>query len=34
MMKNKEDNDLWGLEDDEYNLKFTLDWSIRMERFP
>ena len=33
-MKDKEDDDVWGLEDDEHSLKFTLNWSIRMEGFP
>ena len=34
-MRNKEDDDVWGLEDD-YKLspKFTFDQSIRIEGFP
>ena len=28
-----EDDDVWGLEDDKYSLEFTLDQSIRIERF-
>ena len=27
-------NKVWSLEDDEYSLEFTFDWSIRMEKFP
>ena len=34
MMSDKEDNDVWGLKDDEYSLEFTLDRSIRIEKFP
>ena len=34
MMKNEEDVDVWDLENDEQSLEFTLDWSIRTERFP
>ena len=33
MTKDKEDDDVWGLEDDEHSLEFTFDWSIRMEGF-
>ena len=35
MTRNEEDDDIFGLEDDdELSLEFTFDWSIRMERFP
>ena len=34
MMKEKEDDNVWGLKDDEYNIKFTFDWNIKMEGFP
>ena len=34
MIKDKEDDDVWAMEDDEYSLEFILDWSIRMEGFP
>ena len=28
------DDDIWSLENDEYSLGFTFDWSIRMEGIP
>ena len=34
MMRDKEDDDVRGLEDDEHGLEFTFDRSIKMERFP
>ena len=34
MTRNKEDDDVWSLEDNEHSLEFTLDQSIRMEGFP
>ena len=34
MTKDKEDDDIWSLEDDEYSLEFTLDQSIKIEGFP
>ena len=33
MTKDKEDDDLWGLEDDKHSLEFTFDRSIRMKGF-
>ena len=33
MIKDKENDNIWGLKDDEYSLEFTFDWSIRMEGF-
>ena len=32
-MRDKEDDNIWALEDDEYNLEFILDWSIKMKEF-
>ena len=35
MTRDKEDDDICGLEDDDkLSLEFTFDWSIRMEEFP
>ena len=34
MTRDKEDNDIWSLEDDEYSLEFNFDWSIRIKGFP
>ena len=34
MTRDEEDDDIWGLKDDEHSLEFTFDWSIRMEEFP
>ena len=34
MIKEKEDDNVWGLKNDEYNLEFTFDRSIKMEKFP
>ena len=34
MMKNKKDDDIQALEDDDHSLEFTLDQSIRMKGFP
>ena len=35
MTRDKEDSDLWSLEnDDKLNLVFTFDQSIRIEGFP
>ena len=36
MMRDEEDNDIWGLEDDDdkLSLEFTFDQNIRMEGFP
>ena len=31
-MRDKEDDDVWGLKDDKRNLEFIFDWSIKMER--
>ena len=31
MMRDKEDNDTWGVENDEHSLEFTFDQSIKME---
>ena len=33
MTKDKEDDDIWGLKNDEYSLEFTFNWSIRIEEF-
>ena len=33
MTRDKEDDNVWSLEDNEYSLEFTFDWSIRMEGF-
>ena len=33
MMRDKEDDDIWSLEDDEYSLEFIFDRSIKMEEF-
>ena len=33
-MRDEEDDDVWGLEDDEHGLEFTFDWSIKIEGFP
>ena len=32
--KNKEDNDVWILDNNEYSLEFTFDWNIKMKGFP
>ena len=32
-MRDKEDNDIWSLEDDKHSLEFTFDQNIRMEGF-
>ena len=34
MTRNKEDDDIWSLENIEYSLELIFDWSIRMEKFP
>ena len=34
MPKDKEDDNVCDLEDDELSLEFTFDWSIKMEEFP
>ena len=35
MIKDEEDDDVWGREDDnKLSLEFIFDWSIRMEGFP
>ena len=34
MTRNKEDDNVRGLEDDKYSLEFTFDWSIKIEEFP
>ena len=33
MTKDKKNDDIWSLEDNKCSLKFTFDWSIRIEEF-
>ena len=33
MTKDKEDDDIWSLEDNEYSLEFILNWNIRIKGF-
>ena len=32
-MRDEENDDVWGLKDDEHSLEFTFNRNIRMERF-
>ena len=34
MIRCEKDDNVWGLKDDEYSLKFTFNQNIRMEEFP
>ena len=34
MTRDKEDDDIWGLKDNKYNLEFIFNRKIRMEEFP
>ena len=34
MTRDEEDDNVWGLEDGEHSLEITLEWNIRIERFP
>ena len=33
MTRDKQDDDVWDLKDDEFSLDFIFDWSIRIEGF-